>query len=493
MRARPVAGPAIAARPPVRRGEDRLELSAAGRLAAGNKLALVHAGRQLADFARHPVAIVGATLRGLYDSVRHPARTAARIAGTFATDPMDGIIQTSQFGSLALAIGSLGLMGGSFALAPFTAGASLAWLPLAGTLGAASAAAGAGGLLLSVGKNEADLLRARTSQDLDAQARELGGDLINLGILAAAGGAGRAFRGAYQGSRFARKVNPASLKRVSGRANAGMWAHVKRRFGFGPRPPEFVGTAAASAGTLKARAALEVGRYLDRNPLGRRRISKIVDVGDQRALGPGWRLAYHGTQEKFAPAIRKGGLKPSDIGDYGSGIYLGSKPEVAINYADDAYLAHPGPGNGIVYSVAIEPGRVLDFLAAKRQFLAWAKRRFNPGDASDPLNRLYAGSRTSVSPLVDVRWTRYVNRYMAEKGYDSVLIRHRDAIGADYWMIPDPARVRVLQEIHFPQPSNRTALANGILGALAPLTRMRLRTALPLLRPRNDKPASEPR
>jgi hypothetical protein len=113
--------------------------------------------------------------------------------------------------------------------------------------------------------------------------------------------------------------------------------------------------------------------------------------------------------------------------------------------------------------------------------VAWAKARFNPADASDAVNRLYSGSRTSVSPIVAVRWTRFINRYMAEKGYDSVLIRNRDALRADYWMVPDPSRVRLLQEFRFAQPTNRSALANGVLGAFAPL--LRLRAALPLLRP----------
>ncbi len=116
----------------------------------------------------------------------------------------------------------------------------------------------------------------------------------------------------------------------------------------------------------------------------------------------------------------------------------------------------------------LPPLIVLDYLAERKAFLKWAKSNFDPTDLSDPVNRLYSSSKTSVSPLVDVRWTRYINRYMAEKGYDSVLIRNRDALGADYWMVPDPARIRLLQEIRFPQPTNRTALANGILGRLRP-------------------------
>ncbi len=461
---------------------DRLTLS--GRLAAGNKLALRHAGGQVRAFAAHPLRALGAAAGAIAGSMLHPVQAAGTVAAAFTRDPVDGLIQGAHLGSLWLAVGSVGVLGTSFALAPFTAGASLAWLPLAGSLGAAAAAGGAGALGVSLAKNEVDIARARTAADLDEQARELGNDVLNAGLLAAAGGAGKAFRSAYTGSRFARKVNPASLKRVSGRANAGLWAQVSRRLGIrpaaaGPAP------VLKSQAAMKARAAFEVQRYLDGNPLGRRTVRDVADLSGpakSAAKAPGnLRLAYHGTQEKFAAGIRKGGLKPSDIGDYGSGIYLGNKPEVAINYADDAYIAHPGPGDGIVYSVEFAPGRVLDFLAKKKAFEAWAKARFNPADASDAVNRLYTGSRTSVSPIVDVRWTRYINRYMAEKGYDSALIRNRDALRADYWMVPDPARVRLLQEFRFAQPTNRSALANGFLGAFAPL--MRLRAALPLLRP----------
>jgi hypothetical protein len=180
------------------------------------------------------------------------------------------------------------------------------------------------------------------------------------------------------------------------------------------------------------------------------------------------RMVFHGTRSEISPLIRQNGLKVSDIGDYGSGLYFGGSAKIGVNYADDVSLGRSASATNrpAVYVAEMAPGKVLDYVSQKDDFLAWAKARFDPTDLSDPLNKLYHDPSVPVSKMVDNTWTRYLPQYCKEMGYDSILIRDWDGPGLDYWVVHDPKRVVLRQEIVVDAPENKFLVPPGFNGQI---------------------------
>jgi hypothetical protein len=188
----------------------------------------------------------------------------------------------------------------------------------------------------------------------------------------------------------------------------------------------------------------------------------LDDIGDRR-------MVFHGTREEIGALIQENGFKSSDIGDYGSGVYLATSAKTGLGYADNVTISRsPNPNaQPVVITAEVATGKVMDFLSEKDRFLSWAKERFDPTDLSDPINAPYIKPAVPVNPLVDNTYTRYLPRYAKEMGYDSILVRNAEGLGKDFWVVHDTERLIIRQAIHLDVPKNRDLLPKSIDGRVA--------------------------
>ncbi len=447
---------------------DRLELSTSRKLEEGNKRAIGYAAASLKELAVHPIEALKGAVKGFSDLIIHPSEAISGVNDRFRKSTVDGLIASTNLGAAWAGIGALVLTAGALLGAPFTAGGSLALLPIAGTIGSVAGAAGAGALGASILKNEADIMGAQTKAELERESQELGADFANAGFEAISYGAGKAVQKAWKENK-PKNLNPATAQRNAVRVES----VIKEKLGLPNqgRPSGGTDVTALSLDQVREQAKKEVTEALDKTPQGKRILtSKNIDRGSFEGLENlgERRLAYHGTRGEVEGLIRQNGFKNSEIGDFGSGIYLGSSAEVAVSYADDVAIGRGLSGaNPAVFTAEIASGNVMDYLKEKDAFLDWAKQRFSPDDLSNPVNQLYANPSVPVSPWIDNTWTRYLPDYAKEIGYDSILIRDMDGPGNDYWVLHDPKRVIVRQAITFDFPTNRELFPSSIDGKVA--------------------------
>lgn len=441
---------------------DTLQLSTGEKLKEGNQRAVKQAVQTLENTVTHPFQTLADTAKGIVQTIVHPEQALKQVQTRFEGDPVDGLIASTNLGAAWAGLGAIALTAGALLAAPFTGGASLGLLPVAGTIGSVAGAAGLGTMGASFLKNQHDIATATTKEELSKESQELAGDYANAGLTALSAGVGKVAHKTWQEVK-PKNLNPASAQRNAVRVEA----KIREKTGI----PE----ARSNGGTIvddlslegfRKQALGEVSDALEQSAQGKRSLEVtdldrgsfegIDDLGERR-------IAFHGTREEVKGLIRENGFKNSSIGDYGSGIYLGSSADVGVNYADDVVLGRADAASRpLVYTAEIAPGKVMDYFVEKDDFLAWAKERFDPTDLSDPVNQLYVKPEVPVSPWIDNTWTRYLPRYAKEKGFDSILVRDIDGPGRDYWVLHDPKRVIVRQEIAFDAPQNRELFPSSI-------------------------------
>ncbi|HEY9898574.1 MAG TPA: hypothetical protein V6D00_05275 [Pantanalinema sp.] len=447
---------------------DRLHLSTAQKLKEGNRIALSEAGGTLAGVFTHPLGTLKSIARGIGDLVVHPDKAVASVADRFKRDPFDGVVATANLGAAYAGLGSLALVAGAFVAAPFTGGASLAILPLAGTLGSAAGAAGLVTLGASFAKNQVDIARSETRSELEKEAGELGADYANAGLQAVGYGAGKALHKAAEAIK-PKNLTPSSAQRaydtLADKVREKL-AHQQADAHGGVKTNDMSLEQVRQEGIRQVQEAVDWSvqgkRDLHVVDVDRGSFDGLSDVGDRR-------LAFHGTREEIGELIVKNGFKPSEIGDYGSGVYLATSPKTGVGYADNVTISRSLGKNKqpVVVTTEVATGKVLDFLADKDRFLEWAKARFDPTDLTDPVNAPYVKPNVPVNPLVDNSYTRYLPRYAKEMGFDSILIRDAEGLGKDFWVVHDPSRLVIRQAISLDVPTNRELFPSTIDGRIA--------------------------
>ncbi|HBN09816.1 MAG TPA: hypothetical protein DD435_14585 [Cyanobacteria bacterium UBA8530] len=404
---------------------------------------------------------------GVAETVLHPERALASVAERYGKSKVDGAIAASNLGASVTGIGAITLTAGAFLAAPFTGGTSLALLPLAGSVGAVAGVIGLGSLGASILKNQSDIAGAKTPGELEKQSQELGNDFASAGMEVVAGVLGKGVEKGLE--RVPKNINPSSLQRT---ADAGADL-VKKKLGLYDKSLPHGGTAVGnlSVEQLRKQGLKEVQEALEWSVQGERAIEtlnldrgsfeRLENVGDRR-------LAFHGTRGDVKELVRQNGLKRSEIGDFGSGVYLAASAKTGLVYADDVTISRSLDSSvkPTVYTAEIATGKVMDLLSEKEAFLKWAKARFNPTDLKDPVNKLYANPSVPLNPLIDTSWNRFIPRYMSEMGFDSLLIRDAEGLGKDFWMVRDPGRIILRQEISFDPPSQRALLPETFVGSL---------------------------
>lgn len=170
---------------------DALTLSVPRKLVEGNKDALGHAGRILWGLVSRPGEVFPAMGRALWEMVRRPDLTVARVAERFRADPIEGVLQGVIAASALTGLVTVAALPLAFLAAPFTGGASLALLPLIGQVGSVAGTIAVGATAASIVKNEVDMARADDAADLEAESRQLGDDLANMGVTIGGYGLGR--------------------------------------------------------------------------------------------------------------------------------------------------------------------------------------------------------------------------------------------------------------------------------------------------------------
>lgn len=452
-------------------GGDELQLSTGAKLIEGNKRALKVAGESLLSIVAHPLQTLKSMASGAVDMVANPKRFVMSVQEAAQKSPVDGAIQGLMVGSSLVGVAALLTMGVAYGAALFTGGASLAILPAAGMAATWSGFLGVGAMGASFVKNQVDVATAKTKAELERESQELGQDFSSLGLVgtttAVAHGVGALAR-KYK----PKNVNPSAAQRAAYRVQHQLKDKVD---GFNPQQP------AANRGIkidgkgrdqFRTRAAQEIKEALADSVQGPRPVTvNDLDMGSfegVQRLGE-HRMVFHGTRSEISPLIRENGLKVSHIGDYGSGLYFGGSAKIGVNYADDVTIGRSVSASNrpVVYVAEVAPGKVLDYVSQKDAFLKWAKARFDPTDLSDPLNKLYHDPSVPVSKMVDNTWTRYLPQYCQEMGYDSILIRDWDGPGLDYWVVHDPKRVVLRQEILVGSPENKFLVPPGFDGHIS--------------------------
>lgn len=424
----PPPGAAEAASPAPAQG-DRLQLSTGQKLVKGNRAALGVAGGIIKGLVTNP----GAIFKGLGDMVAHPGRTLSHVAKRFGEDKLDGLLQGALAGSAYAGIAAMGLAGVGLLGAMFTGGASLALLPLAGTIGSLAGTVGVGAMGASLVKNQVDVATAATQGELDHQSAQLGEDFANLGLtaatLGATKGAGAAFRKVMP-----RKMNLTKLHHDSFNTTNKIKDALLRQ---DPALPEGgLHIEGMDLGTFRNVAKAQVEEALAKIPQGHRPFEVLdVDFGSFEGLANVGerRMVFHGTTGEARAAIRAEGLRPSEVGNYGKGVYMGSSADIGALYADDAaYVAASAERPG-VFAAEIAPGRVFDFRKQLAEFKDWNKQH-----------------------------GRGLQEFCREKGYDSVFVRAIEGRGHDYWVVHDPKRVILRNEFVFDPAPNQRLIPKGV-------------------------------
>lgn len=465
------AQPARAAEPAGSVQADELKLSTGAKLLEGNKRALKHAGAALLQMVSHPLQTIGGVFTGMAAMIRHPGLAVRNVVEAFKRNPVDGVLQAGMVASAWGSLASIGLMAVAYGGALVTGGASLMLLPAAGVVAAVAGTVGVVGMVGSFVKNQVDVATADTTAELEAESQELGRDLANFGVMAVTVGAAKAL-GSVAAKVKPKNVNPSAAQRAATRVKGQIQKKLHHDVDGPPVGGVKVDGRSRDAFREMARQDVEVAvrksvqhrRPLEVNDLELGSFQGVERLGDHR-------MVYHGTRSGVSHLVRKNGLKSSEIGDYGSGLYLGSAAKTGVNYADDVTLGRSFSigERPVVYVGELAPGKVLDFFHHKEAFLKWAKGRFDPTDMTNPVNKLYADPSVPVSKMVDNTWTRFLPDFCKEMGYDSILVRDWDGPGLDYWVVHDPRRLVLRQEILIGEPTNRFLIPaqwNGRLAAM---------------------------
>lgn len=465
---RPVATSVTAA---VRRGtarlaalSDRLQLSTMQKLKEGNRRALSIAKDSLANTFNHPMETLRGLVKGIGDMIVRPGKALGAVAERFGTDPVDGMVAGANLGAAYVGLGSAALLAAAFLAAPFTGGASLALLPAAATLGSAAGVTGLVALGASFAKNQVDVATAKTRKELEQEAQELGADYANAGIQVVTVAAGKAL---HKGAEVIKpkNINPSSVQR----AYDVVADKVREKLARQQVEHGGIKTTDLDLDGVRAEGIKQVQEAVDWSVQGNRQLSvRNVDRGSFDALDDigERRLTFHGTREEVSELIVANGFRPSDIGDFGSGIYLSTSPKTGLVYADDVTFARSLGTNKhpTVFTAEVATGKVLDFLDHKEEFLKWAKANVDPNDLADPINQLYVKPSVPLNPLVDNTYTRFLPRYAKEMGYDTILVRNAEGLGKDFYVVHDPQRVLIRQAISVDPPTNRELFPSSIDG-----------------------------
>ncbi len=468
---RPVAASATAA---IRKGtahlvaaSDRLQLSTFEKLKEGNRKALAVAADTLSSTFTKPWETLKGMGRGIADLVTRPDKIIGTIADRFKKDPVDGMVAAANAGASYAGLASVALVAVAFLAGPFTGGASLALLPVAGTLGSAAGVTGLAALGASFAKNQVDLATAQTRTELDKEAQELGADYANAGIQVATMAAGKALHKGAEALK-PKNINPSSVQRAYDVVADKVREKLARLEG----GKGGVRTTDMSLDEVHAEGIKQVQDAVDWSVQGQRDLSVLdIDRGSFDALDHigERRLTFHGTRQEVRDLIVENGFRPSDIGDYGSGIYLGTSPKTGLVYADDVTFARSTgvDARPVVFTAEVATGKVLDFLDDKDNFLKWAMENVDPKDLADPINQLYENPSVPLNPFMDNSYTRFLPRYAKEMGYDSILVRNAEGLGKDFWVVHDPQRVLIRQAISVDAPRNRELFPSPIDGRIA--------------------------
>jgi hypothetical protein len=447
---------------------DRLQLTTLQKLKEGNRIALASAGNSLAQIVSKPLSLITGVAKGIKSLIVEPDKAFSAVADRFKKHPVDGLIAGANLGASYAGLGSVALVATAFLAAPFTGGASLGLLPVAATLGSAAGITGLVTLGASFGKNQVDIATADTRQELEKEAQELGADYANAGIQAVSYGAGKALHKA------AEVIKPKNLTPSSAQRAYDMLADKVREKLARQQADAHGGVKLndMSLDEIRDEGVRQVQEAMDWSVQGERDLHVVnVDRGSFDALDDlgDRRLAFHGTREEIGDLIQANGFKPSEIGDYGSGVYLGTSPKTGVGYADNVTISRsPNPqAKPVVITTEIATGKVMDYFGEKDRFMAWAKERFDPTDLSDPINAPYIKPAVPVNPLVDNSYTRYLPRYAKEMGYDSILVRDAEGLGKDFWVVHDTERLIIRQAISLDVPTNRELFPSSIDGRVA--------------------------
>ena len=395
------------------------QYSTADKLIYANKEAVIQTGKNLKEAVTHPIKTVFSSVKQVGNIFIHPVNTAKNIAENFKKDKVDGIMQGCNIATTVASVSSIALGVGACVAAPFTAGASLALLPVAATIGGVSGTAGLALMGGSLMKNQVDCAKAKTLDRLNSEVGQIASDYTGAVTVAVSYGAMKGISYAKSQIAIGKKINPASVERVS------------RRYGVKD------GNGHCDPPALKetlAKSNREIAK-----------IDELKSVPDADTV-----TLYHGTTAEVADSITQNGFKSSDIGDYGSGVYLTDNPKAALNYADDRFYTSNAQPSIVVSKVKV--GKVLDYKLVKDDFLSWAKSKFNPADLSDDINVIYKNSKTPMSPWMDTTWNRYLPRYMDEFGYSSIVIKAEEGVGYNYWVIPDSSKINITQNVTLATP-----------------------------------------
>ena len=447
---------------------DRLQLSTFDKLKEGNRLALASAGNSLSQLLRKPLILITNIGKGIASLILEPGKAFGAVVDRFKKHPVDGLIAGANLGASYAGLGSVALVATAFLAAPFTGGASLSLLPVAATLGSVAGVTGLVTLGASFGKNQIDIATADTREELEQEAEELGADYANAGVQVVTYGASKALQKAAD-ALTPKNVTPSSAQRAYD-----MLADKVREKLARQQADAHGGVKLndMSLEEIRAEGIRQVEEALDWSVQGKRDLQVVnLDRGSFDALDEvgDRRLAFHGTREEIGELILANGLKSSEIGDYGSGVYLATSPKTGVGYADNVTISRsPDPtAKPLVLTTEIATGKVMDYLGEKDRFMAWAKERFDPSDLTDPINVPYKKPAVPVNPLVDNSYTRYLPRYAKEMGYDSILVRDAEGLGKDFWVVHDTERLILRQAISLDAPTNRELFPSSIDGRVA--------------------------
>jgi hypothetical protein len=445
---------------------DRLQLSTFEKLKEGNRKALAVAANSLSSTVTKPLETLKGIGKGIADLLLRPGKAFASVAERFAKDPVDGVVGAANMGASYAGLASAAMVAVAFLAGPFTGGASLALLPLAGTLGSAAGITGLAALGASFAKNQVDIASAETRQELDKEANELGADYANAGVQVITMAAGKALHKGAEALK-PKNINPSSVQR----AYDVVADKVREKLAKLQAEHGGVRTTDMSLAEIRAEGIAQVQEAVDWSVQGKRQLSVIdVDRGSFDMLDHvGERhMTFHGTRQEVRDLIIANGFRPSDIGDFGSGVYLGTSPKTGLVYADDVTFARSTGVNAqpVVFTAEVATGKVLDFLAEKDTFLKWAMEHMDPKDLADPINQLYESPSVPLNPFVDNTYTRFLPRYAKEMGYDSILVRNAEGLGKDFWVVHDPNRVLIRQAISVEAPTNRELFPSTIDGRI---------------------------
>jgi hypothetical protein len=446
---------------------DRLQLSIPQKLKEGNRLALASAGNSLMNVFKRPLDTLSSMAKGIGELLTRPDKALSAVAARFARDPVDGLIAGANLGASYTGIASLALVAGAFLAAPFTGGASLALLPVAGSLGSAAAVAGLATLGVSFTKNQVDIAGAQTRSELEAEAAELGTDYASAGIQVIGYGAGKALH------KVGEAIKPKNLTPSSAQRAYEMLADKVRQKLARQQADAHGGLKIndMSLDEIRAEGIRQVEEAVDWSVQGQRDLHvRNLDLGSLDGLDNvgDRRLVFHGTREEIGALIAENGFKPSEIGDYGSGVYLATSPKTGLGYADNVTISRSvsKTAKPVVVTAEVATGNVMDYLSEKDVFLEWAKARFDPTDLADSVNAPYVKPSVPVNPLVDNSYTRYLPRYAKEMGIDSILIRDAEGLGKDFWVVHDTKRLVIRQAISLDTPTNRELFPSSIDGRI---------------------------